>query len=227
MDISLSAILVFQFKAQQMFSLSSKGWGEFHNKFSLRKESRISPFVNTELSELFPCLCPTPPHQSWHTSPRQGCKPFSSLSLSKKGHHLWIIFSPNINPWANKEKWYFSISIIPVILSRSFNQSGFVFLFWPKEMQFRRSHISLTRSLLTGKKHGWWVEAVPWPPGAPSHPQGRRESQHQVRSPPLKVSAPCPLHPARSLKFHQHQDAWRAFLSFKGQTTSIYLFTSR
>lgn len=33
-------------------------------------------------------------------------------------------------------------------------------LFWPEEMQFRRSHISLTRSLLTGKKHGWWVEVV-------------------------------------------------------------------
>lgn len=42
-----------------------------------------------------------------------------------------------------------------------FTWSGFVFLFWPEEMQFRRSHISLTRSLLTGKKHGWWVEAVP------------------------------------------------------------------
>lgn len=40
-------------------------------------------------------------------------------------------------------------------------------LFWPEEMQYRGSHISLTRSLLTGKKHGWWVEAVPWPPGPP------------------------------------------------------------
>lgn len=108
-----------------------------------------------------------------------------------------------------------------------FTWGGFVFLSWPKEMQFRRSHISLTRSLLTGKKHGRWVEVVPWPPEAPSHPQGRHGSQHQVQTPPLEVSAPCPPHPARSLKFHQPEDAWRAFLSFKGQTTSIYLFTSR
>lgn len=75
-------------------------------------------------------LCPpTSPSQNLHTIHCQGCKLLYTLLISKKGHHLWIIFSPNINPWANKEKWYFSISIIPVILSLSFNQSGFVFLF--------------------------------------------------------------------------------------------------
>lgn len=64
-------------------------------------------------------------------------------------------------------------------------------LFWPEEMQFRRSHISLTRSLLTGKSTagGWrWSHD----PRGHSHPQGRHESQRQVRTPPLEVSAPWP-----------------------------------
>ena len=64
-------------------------------------------------------------------------------------------------------------------------------LFWPEEMQYRRSHISLTRSLLTGKKHGGWVEAVPWPPG-PLASSRETQSQCQLRTPPLEVSAPCP-----------------------------------
>ena len=58
-----------------------------------------------------------------------------------------------------------------------FTRSGFAFFFWPEEMQYRSSHISWTRSLLTGKKHGGWGEAVLWPPPPPghSHPQGRHE----------------------------------------------------
>lgn len=83
MDINFSSIGIPSFKAQQMFSLSVKAEEDFIINFSLQKESRISPLVNTKLSEPFPCLWPRLPTRA-DTGPHQGLRLFPSLSLSKK-----------------------------------------------------------------------------------------------------------------------------------------------
>ena len=105
--------------------------------------------------------------------------------------------------------------------------------FRPMEIQFIRQPHRLNKKCVNWKKThlvggGGHVSAK----GAPWRPLGRHwapgsECHCHVQNSPLEINAPSSPIPVLSLKFHQLEDAWRAFLSFKVKTNSVYLFTSR